>query len=141
MPLTTGPGKFFGLQLLPPATPEHPAHSPPIVLYTTIMDQKPSVVPRNVCHEPYPKPSRSHRGLPPPKGNKRAKEVINGRIYELLEDLNDHYGPDGLPELLHGHAEQGGLLGEAIKKWLRYDAVSSLLNSSLWPPPDWSAAG
>ena len=90
-------------------------------------------------YEPYSKSSlaRRRRGSPPPDrwgaraGNRHAQ--LTGGIFDLLDDLNTRYGSHDLRQLFRGHANQPGVLGQAIQTWIQYDEVTTLLtSSSLW---------
>ena len=103
------------------------------------MGKVPIIVPQGTRYEPYSNAlrARRRRGSSSPdrwgiRAGSREAQLTDG-IVDLLDNLNTRYGGGDLRELLRGHANQPGALGEAIGTWVQYDEVTSLLaSSSIW---------
>ena len=92
----------------------------------------------NTRYNPYPssRPARPRRESPPPEnwGNQARSHhhQLTIRIYAFLDDLHLLHADRHLCEIFREHAKQPGPLGEAIRTWVEYVDVSTLLACG-WP--------
>src|SRR5258706_10783593 len=97
--------------------------------HTVNMGKEPQMARQGTRYEPYRNSplTRRRRGSPPPArwgtraGSGRAQ--LTGSIFDLLDDLNTRHGSHELRQLFRDHANQRGVLGQAIETWIMYDEV------------------